>query len=179
MKNSALYLARILRITANRLEDGAAYQWAHQGRCNCGHLAQTVTGLSAGDIHTVAIQSEGEWADHTAEYCETSGLPVDNIIRTILKLGIKLDELGDLEKLSAPHVTRWLPEGQPYLDYRSRDDVVLYFRTWAMVVEATEALRRNPGAEIRVHGKPFVLRERPESIDLALDENPAAGMNAA
>ncbi len=179
MHNKALHLAKILRLTANRLESGAAYQWAHQGRCNCGHLAQTITGLSAGDIHTVAIQSEGEWADHTAEYCETSGLPVDNIIRTILKLGIKLDELGDLEKLSAPAVTRWLPEGRPYLDYRSRDDVILYFRTWAMVVEAREAILRDPSEEIRVHGKPFVLRERPENIQLALDENPAAGTHAA
>ena len=117
--------------------------------------------------------------DHAAEFCETSGLPVDNIIRTILKLGIKLDELGDLEKLSSPMVTRWLPEGRPYLDYRNRDDVILYFRTWAMVVEARQKMIANPREEILIHGKPFVLKERPDGIHLALDENPAAGSSAA
>ena len=32
-----------LRATARRLEDGARYEWGHMGRCNCGHLAQTLT----------------------------------------------------------------------------------------------------------------------------------------
>ena len=50
----SLALVTVLRETADRLESGDAYQWAHFGRCNCGHLVQTVTRLSPAEIHAVA-----------------------------------------------------------------------------------------------------------------------------
>ena len=94
-------LASHLRATAKRLRDGASYRWTHQGRCNCGHLAQTLTGLESRTIHEIAIRSEGEWADHVSEYCDTSGLPVNDLIKQMLSSGLTIEELGDCE---APHI---------------------------------------------------------------------------
>lgn len=168
-------LARHLRMTATRLRDGASYRWTHQGRCNCGHLAQTLTGLSEVEIHQIALRSEGEWADHVAEYCEVSGVPVNDLIREMLAFGLKIDELGDLERLSSPRVTRWLPRQRRYLDYRSREDVILYFETWAQVIEAEQQWHQNPNEHILINGKIFVMYETPTEIPMALDENPASG----
>ena len=168
-------LSKNLRVTAERLREGAAYQWTHQGRCNCGHLAQTLTGLEGRAIHELALLAEGEWTDHISEYCDTSGLPVDELIREMLAFGLSLDELGDLERLAAPKVLRWLPHTQRHLNYRRREDVILYFETWAQVVDAEELLSFSPDEEIWINGKLFSMHETPVEIPMALDENPAAG----
>ena len=167
-------LVRHLRATAARLRTGASYQWTHQGRCNCGHLAQTLTDLTSGEIHQIALRSEGEWADHVAEYCDISGKPVNDLIREMLSYGLLIDELGDLERLSSPKVTRWLPRNQRYLDYRLREDVILYFETWAQVIEAE--MRWHLGEDqIMIHDRIFVMHEERTEIPMALDENPASG----
>ena len=171
-------LARHLRVTAARLRDGASYRWTHQGRCNCGHLAQTLTGLSGGEIHQIALRSEGEWVDHVAEYCETSGLPVNDLIRSMLSFGLLIDELADLERLASSKVTRWLPSGRRHLDYRSREDVILYFETWAEVIDAERRWYINPNEVILIHGRPFEMYESRTEIPMALDENPASGFVA-
>ena len=179
MKLHRLELAIHLRATAARLGDGAMYRWTHQGRCNCGHLAQTLTGMTSANIHQAAVQSEGEWADHAAAYCETSGMPVDDLISAMLAFGITIDELGDLERLCSPTVLRWLPAERSYLDYRRREDVILYFETWAEVIEAEFALRQSPDAVRYINGKRFILRETPTEIPMGLDENPNGGQYAA
>ena len=168
-------LARHLRATAARLRDGASYRWTHQGRCNCGHLAQTLTGLKSGQIHEIATRSEGEWVDHVSDYCDTSGLPVNDLIKQMLSFGLLIDELADLERLASSKVTRWLPNGQRYLNYRRREDVILYFETWAEVIEAEIMVRNHPDQTIYVNGRPFVLYEKRTMIPMALDENPASG----
>ncbi len=164
--------------TAARLRSGAPYKWTHQGRCNLGHLIQTVTGLAAPKIHEVAIQSEGEWIDHAAAYCETSGLPVDDLITQVLQLGLSLDEVADVERLSSRKVLRWLPAHRRTLDYRQRDDVVLYFETWAEVLRAEAAFAADPQAQYEIHGRLFAPEAKPTQIESGLDENPAAGFAA-
>ena len=168
-------LAQHLRATAQRLRDGAFYRWTHQGRCNCGHLAQTLTGLQGKEIHEIALRSEGEWTDHINEYCDTSGLPVNDLIRQMLSFGLQIDELADLERLASPRVLKWLPEGKRYLNYRQREDVIIYFETWATVIDAEKALRRNPDQSIMINGRQFTPYEKRTEIPMALDENPASG----
>ena len=171
-------LARHLRMTAARLREGASYRWTHQGRCNCGHLAQTLTGLSGGEIHQIALRSEGEWVDHVSDYCEISGLPVNDLIRSMLSFGLLIDELADLERLASPNVTRWLPAGRRHLDYRSRDDVILYFDTWAEVIDAEHRIRQDQSEIILINERVFTLYEKQTQIPMALDENPAGGFVA-
>ena len=106
------------------------------GACNCGHLAQTVTKLSAEDIRRYALERAGEWAEQGLEYCPTSGYPIDTVLSTLFELGLSSGDLGELEKLSNPEVLRRLPvDVRTSLSYRERDHVILYMRTLADLLE--------------------------------------------
>lgn len=125
-------LAHALRLTALRLEaDATPYRWTHQGHCNCGHLAQTLTELSAQQIHTAGLERPGDWSEHLRDYCPTSGLAIDGIITMMLEHGVNADELAHLERLSDPRTLASLPTHERHLDYRDRRDVVRYLRLWA------------------------------------------------
>lgn len=142
----------ILRETAQRLSDGATYNWCHQGSCNCGHLAQTVTKKSSAEIHALAIERYGEWQDHVREFstvveaeefyrdsidvCSMTGLTVDHIMQSILEKGFTLDDLYHLEKLSHPAILAKIPlERKKNFQYRKREDVILYLETWANILQ--------------------------------------------
>ncbi len=133
-------LAAALRETATRLDGGAYYQWTNQGACNCGHLAQTLTTKSRAEIHSMALEKAGDWSEHVVDYCATSRYPIDHIITTMLDAGLTRRDLSDLERLRSNVVRVRLPDGRRALDYRRRDDVVLYMRTWAdLLYERAEA----------------------------------------
>ena len=176
MKN--ISLSEHLRRTIARLADGAPYQWTHQGRCNLGHLLQTVTGKEGAEIHRIALGSEGDWREHTDAYCPNSGLPIDELIGSVLQFGVKLDDLSDFERLASPRVLRWLPANKRNLDYRLRDDVILYLSTWADLVDAELGFQQDPTAVYLVNGQPYSPPPKPSGLLLALDENPAAGRAA-
>ncbi|MEE2789933.1 MAG: hypothetical protein VX589_21505 [Myxococcota bacterium] len=176
MKN--LTLAQHLRQTIDRLRSGAPYQWTHQGRCNLGHLIQSVTGLDGADIHRMAIRSEGDWRDHAATYCPNSGVAVDTLIGAVLRLGMRLEDLGDFERLSSPRVLRWLPANRRSLDHRRRDDVILYLDTWAQLLDAEQTHRLDPHADNYVNGRRYVPPPKASQLLNAIDENPAAGRAA-
>ncbi len=36
------YLIKKIREAAGNIESGAPYNWGHVGKCNCGHLLQTI-----------------------------------------------------------------------------------------------------------------------------------------
>lgn len=137
-------LVEALRVTARRLERGAGFRWTHMGSCNCGHLAQTVTRLSAAEIHRRALERPGDWSQQTAratrhpqeiELCPSSGATLDSVIDSLLALGLERVDLRHLEYLSDRRVLRNLPVERRVLDKRRRDDVVLYLRTWAEMLE--------------------------------------------
>ncbi|MGH7856672.1 MAG: hypothetical protein ACREQY_05020 [Candidatus Binatia bacterium] len=132
---SILLLARALRVTAGRLAAGADYRWTHLGMCNCGQLAQTVTGLSREEIRRMALEKPGEWADQAVDYCPESGYPIDHVIGKMLELGLTREDIGHLEKLSCPKVLRRLPVAERLLDHRDRDHVVRYMTAWAEMLE--------------------------------------------
>lgn len=128
-------LIEALRITADRLEQGAYYQWTHQGSCNCGHLAQTITKLTKSEIHKIALEKEGNWADKTIDYCKTSGFPIDHVISSMIDLGMTTEDISNLEKLACPKVLKNVDLYKKPLRYNDKGDVILYMRTWANLLE--------------------------------------------
>lgn len=136
MANSTLPVIQALRDTAHRLATQAPYQWGHMGSCNCGHLAQTVTKLTKGEIHARAMQRYGDWERQLIDYCPTSGLPIDTTIDEMLALGFTRTDLTHLERLSDATIRAAIPfERRDALRHNQRDDVVLYLRTWATLLE--------------------------------------------
>lgn len=128
-------LIEALRATARRLSSGVAYRWTHMGMCNCGHLAQTVTGLSKEELHRMALEKAGDWSEQVIDFCPTSGYPMDHLITTLLDLGLTRGDLQHLEGLSGPEILRRLPPGERHLDKRCRGDAVRYLRLWADLLE--------------------------------------------
>jgi hypothetical protein len=129
-------LVQILRESAERLAGGAEYQWSHFGKCNCGHLAQTATRLSAAEIHRTAHRKLGEWSEIPDDFCLQTGVLIDRVIDTLFELGLTNADLRHLEDLTGPEVVANLPERGRYLQRNQRADVVLYLQAWADGLEA-------------------------------------------
>lgn len=136
MAKASTHLIEKLRETAENLESGADYSWGHVARCNCGHLAQTLLPLSSADIYKAA-RSCGldEWSEYANEYCPASGAPIDDIMDALIKVGLELSDIHELEYLSNKKVLKALPGGFRYLTKGNRPDAALYFRTWASILE--------------------------------------------
>lgn len=142
-----LRLVDALRETAKRLESGAEYNWCHMGRCNCGHLAQTITKLSPAEIHEMALLKAGDWSTQSVEHCTSTGYTIDHIIETMLGLGLTRQDITNLERLSDPRVLRRIPlERRVQMNHKVREDVVLYMNTFADMIEE-QLLSALPKAE--------------------------------
>ena len=135
MAKSTPELINALRNTANKLKKSTNYEWGHMGSCNCGFLAQEVTQLSKAEIHQYAMRRTGDWSEQINEYCPSSGLPIDLIISDMINIGMDLEDIKNLEKLSDPGVLSKLPGEKKHLKHNVRDDVVLYLFTWAEMLE--------------------------------------------
>jgi hypothetical protein len=128
-------LVNALRQSADRLRTGAPYEWGHVGRCNCGHLVQSVCELTDREIFRSFGRELDEWSEHAHDYCELTGLPVEGIFASLHEVGFSRDDVRLLEWLEDPAVLSRLPEGRRHLRRNDRDDVVLYMDTLAGVLE--------------------------------------------
>ena len=126
-------LITALRLTIDRLSAGTTYWWGHMGLCNCGHLAQSITGLTEREIHASAMIRSGDWEEQANHYCPTSGLLIDTVLAAMYDLGLTRDDIRRLERLSDPRVLR--RAGVAHLRFNHREDVVRYMRAWAELLE--------------------------------------------
>lgn len=128
-------LINALRETADRLDGGARYEWGHMGRCNCGHLVQTLTEMSDYEIVKSIDFALDEWTEHANDYCEGTGHKVDDLFLTLHNVGFGYQDVIYLENLSDSNVLARLPENQRYLRRNQVTDVTLYMRTLAEILE--------------------------------------------
>lgn len=131
----SIALIEALKETADRLEKGAYYQWTHQGSCNCGHLAQTITKFTKEEIHRFALEKEGMWEDHALAFCPTSGYTVDHIIKSMVNIGLTTEDIANLEKLSDKKVLSYIPYEKRQLKHNKKEDVILYMRAFSQMLE--------------------------------------------
>ena len=133
MKAENLKMITALCETARRLENGADYDWSHQGNCN--HLVQTVTKLSKAEIHAKALEKAGDWGEKVIDYCPTSNYPIDHIITTMLEMGFTRDDLYRLERLSSPEILNKISDERKPLQHNRCEDVIVYMHSWADLLE--------------------------------------------
>src|SRR6266508_6044418 len=100
MASPNLDLIGALRVTADRLAGDTTYQWGHMGMCNCGHLAQAITGLTAAEIHASALTREGDWEQQAKDYCPTSGRMIDHVLAAMFSIGLHRNDVTNREKLA-------------------------------------------------------------------------------
>ncbi|GIV36261.1 MAG: hypothetical protein KatS3mg032_0640 [Cyclobacteriaceae bacterium] len=135
MAHATPEIIEVLRATAQALETTTDYQWGHMGACNCGFLAQQVTKAKKEDIHSRAMLRQGDWTEQLNDYCPQSGLPMDGLIDDLLGFGFSLSDLKHLERLTDATILDALPGGRRYLKHNVKEDVILYLRTWALLLE--------------------------------------------
>ncbi|NLR92110.1 hypothetical protein [Flammeovirga agarivorans] len=130
------YLITKLREAASNIEAGADYSWGHVGRCNCGHLVQAITPMNSKDIYESAQRHKlDEWSEFANDYCPASGVPVDNIIDTLMEHGFELEDINHLEYLSNKNILKALPGGFRYLEKGNKEHAAVYMKTWANELE--------------------------------------------
>jgi len=135
MANPNIELISALRTTADRLKDGAYYAWGNHGACNCGNLVQSLTQLSKEEILRYAQSGMGEWTELTEEYCETTNAPVNLLIQKLEMVGLTPSDIHNIEYLRDKEILKALPGGFRWLKRNVREDVIVYFETFANVLE--------------------------------------------
>ncbi len=135
MAHPSLPLIHALRTTADRLEAGAKYAWGNHGTCNCGNLLQVVTQLSAEEILRHAHTGTGEWTELAEESCSVTEAPWYLLISKLEDLGLTPSDIHHLEYLTDKTVLGKLPGGFRWLKRNVREDVIVYFRTLATMLE--------------------------------------------
>lgn len=135
MANPNLVLIEALRNTANRLRSGSHYAWGNHGSCNCGNLLQVITHLSKEEILTYAQTGIGEWTELAEDYCGVTDAPVSLLLKKLQETGLTPTDIHHLEYLDDREVLNALPGGFRWLKRNQREDVILYFETFATLLE--------------------------------------------
>ena len=136
MAGSNPKLITALRETAQRLSNGARYEWGHMGRCNCGHLLQTVTEKSDYEIVKTIDFKLDEWSEYANDYCPGTGQKVEDLFCALRDVGFTRQDVIHLENLSDKRVLRRLSNGMPrYLRRNNIEHVTLYMHTMADILE--------------------------------------------
>lgn len=155
MANPNLTLIEALRNTANRLREGAHYAWGNHGSCNCGNLLQVITDLSKEEILTYAQTGIGEWTELAEDYCGVTNAPVSLLLKKLQETGLTPTDIHHLEYLDDREVLNALPGGFRWLKRNERDHVILYFETYATLLEeklidSIEIPSFEPGKELEL-----------------------------
>ncbi len=155
MANPNLTLIEALRNTANRLREGAHYAWGNHGSCNCGNLLQVITDLSKEEILTYAQTGIGEWTELAEDYCGVTNAPVSLLLKKLQETGLTPTDIHHLEYLDDREVLNALPGGFKWLKRNERDHVILYFETYATLLEeklidSIEIPSFEPGKELEL-----------------------------
>lgn len=125
-----------LEKTVDLLRDTTHYEWGHSGACNCGHLAQVITGHKKADIHKWSLQKNGDWTDKADLYCETSGYEIDNVISSMISIGLQIEDIHHIEYLNHPRILERLSDGRRSLQRNLKEDVITYFQLWVELLKS-------------------------------------------
>ena len=135
MARANIRLIEALRETAARLRNGAHYAWGNHGACNCGNLTQVVTRLSKEEILAYAHTGIGEWTELAEDYCGITNAPAGLLITKLQEIGLTPSDIHNLEYLEDKAVLQRLPGGFRWLQRNVREDVIVYFETFADLLE--------------------------------------------
>lgn len=160
MAHATARLVLALRRTATRLASPEVrYQWSHFGHCNCGHLAQTLTGLTASAIYAAACEAPGDWGEQAARApdldfgdrpaldegafepadvlrCGATGAPLDSVFAAMMAAGLDRRDIDALEDLSDGEVRRRLGTSTVPFERNVRQNVIAYLGAWSDLLEA-------------------------------------------
>lgn len=138
------------------------YRWSRFAHCNCGHLAQTITGLTPNTIEAAAKRHPGDWGEQARtlcgprlrptldqgspaidgalepediDVCNVTGQTMPQILATLFAWGLEPTDVEALERLSDSAVRRRLGTNTIDFPHGERQNVIAYLRAWADLLE--------------------------------------------
>jgi hypothetical protein len=96
---------------------------------------QVVGNMSKEEILRYAHTGPGEWTELAEESCSVTQAPFQLLIRKLEEIGLTPSDIHNLEYLEDRDVLEHLPGGFRWLSRNQREDVILYFETFAAVLE--------------------------------------------
>lgn len=96
---------------------------------------QVVTDLSKEEILRYADSGIGELTELAEEYCGVTNAPFALLIKKLSDIGLTPSDIHNLEYLDNKKVLQQLPGGFRWLKKNVREDVALYFETFANMLE--------------------------------------------
>jgi alpha-amylase/alpha-mannosidase (GH57 family) len=127
-----------LKKTLHVLEnDLVRYSWSGSESCNCGVLAQCVTNRTENTLnHLVSAPRVGfstdnlgpwaKWANH----CQITGIPFNDVMKTLADCGFTWNEIKHLENLSDKSIVDF-----PVHVRSNKEFVIRYFKAWIQKLE--------------------------------------------
>lgn len=91
--------------------------------------------MSKEEILTYAHTSHGEWTEIAEEYCPVTNAPVNLLLSKLELLGLTPTDINNIEYLEDREVLNHLPGGFRWLMRNIRQDVIVYFETFARLLE--------------------------------------------
>jgi hypothetical protein len=135
MAQPTIELIDALRHTARSLTNGAYHSWGHHGACNCGNLVQSVTKFTKDEILRYAHDGAGEWTELAIDFCPITNAPLALIFHKLESIGLTPTDIHHIEYLSDREVLNNLPGGFRWLKRNNKQDAIVYFETFAHVLE--------------------------------------------
>ena len=96
---------------------------------------QVLTDCTSKEILAYAHTGIGEWTELANEYCGVSQVPVDLLVSKLMEAGLNNKDIHNLEYLDNKEVLAKLPGGFRWLKRNKREDVIVYFETYADMLE--------------------------------------------
>ena len=104
------------------------------GRCNCGHLVQTLTDMTDIEIVQSITYQLDEWTERAKDYCEGTSTKVQDLFDTLTRYGLGHEDLRHSVHLSDRRALNRI-DGRPYFRKNIVSDVSLYMDTMADFLE--------------------------------------------
>ena len=119
-----------LLTAADWIESGKVeYKWGSSESCNCGILAQVITGLPAEEIDI----NEATWSKESQRVCKLTGIPLNEIIEELMNVGMTPTDFVNLEFLvhDGKIPDNWWTDNPKEAPYAQKENVIKYMRDWA------------------------------------------------
>lgn len=126
----------VLRQAISKLEGGVYYNFFDISSCNCGLVVQACLQISQKELSNLieketdkSYLSVGNWN----MMCESTGLPMSLVFRSLKEAGFTTQEIGDLEVFRGKKVLAKIGVGAMSCD--SKVNLVSYLKAWVSILE--------------------------------------------
>lgn len=148
-----------LKHAIQELKAGKFYKWTEMSACNCGIVAQSVTGYDSQTLHKKI--HDGTMIDlwgESAVACGVSGLPINEVLQALFDAGFTKAEIQSLEQCSDGRVLAeagidlrkpCYQDGKRTSHKAHKKTLIKYLEAWVRLIEREQPqVKEHPSPEM-------------------------------